>query len=153
MNNAPSSNIKIRNTCNSYIIKASWNCFVSDNAIVCDYASAYDICEIKGHAIIRGNAAIWRNAIIQCDCTICGDTVITVDGYIDKPNTYITITNCGESNMTFTFYKTNLGKIRVFSREFEGNFDYFKIYVKEINDKELKALINYIEEILSLRKN
>lgn len=114
-------------------ISQDGNCWVYDDACVCDDARVY------------GNACVYDDAWVYGNACVYDDAHVYDDAEIKSKDDIIWLTGLGSENRTTTIFRTKEGGVRVACGCFRGELAAFEARVKETHGDS-----KYAREYLAL---
>ena len=119
------------------------NCWIYDNAVICDNAV------VIGKAIVCDNARIRGHAVVQHDAVVRGNADVSGDAIISSDKDYIVFKNWWSSGRYFTWTRSNnMWKVGCFYST--GEELIAKAYKdSEESGREYECIVKYVERILN----
>ena len=132
-----------------YNLSQDGNCWIYDDATVCDYGAVCEYAIVGGRAAVREHALVYGHAVVYddaevygratvCDgaevcndAVVCNDATICDDAEICGNTNYIVVQGFGRSQRVTTFYRLKDGEIGVSCGCFHGTIKQFRNKVKE----------------------
>lgn len=108
-----------------YNLSQEGDCWIYDNAIVCEDAKVYGNARVCWDAEVYGNAEVCGDARVYGDAIVCGDAKVCWN------TDYTAVRGFGREQRVTTFYRLKDGDIGVTCGCFHGTIKQFRDKVKK----------------------